>query len=80
MAPCNVQALSLNDSIPHHPSNRMKRKASIVYRQFPVSQIEGRPVLSSDETKLMAVGEWHDVRFYKYSRQTRALRARKQLQ
>ena len=28
--------LSLNDSIPHHPSNRKKRKASIVYRVYTI--------------------------------------------
>ena len=36
MAPLNIQDLSLNDSIPHHPSNRKKRKASIVYRVYTI--------------------------------------------
>ena len=38
MAPLNIQDLSLNDSIPHHPSNRKKRKASIVYRVYTIDK------------------------------------------
>ena len=36
MAPLNIQDLSLNYFIPHHPSNRKKRKASIVYRVYTI--------------------------------------------
>ena len=38
MAPLNIQDLSLNYSIPHHPSNRKKRKASIVYRVYTIDK------------------------------------------